>query len=98
VDAVSAGVEPLFCEVNEKIKSISDAFGIITGTVVVICECSDPQCIDQIEMAVEDYDAVRADPALFIVRRGHEPPSVGSSAVRRAAGFTVIRASTKARR
>lgn len=82
--------EAVFRQVNESLQSLNEGFGTITDTMVLICECGDPACADQIEMSVSEYEQVRADPALFAVTPGHETVEV-EEAVRKGAGYDVVR-------
>ena len=68
--------EALFREVNEKIRSLNESFGTITGTFTLVCECGDETCMEQITMTRRDYEALRGDPALFAVKHGHEGAGV----------------------
>jgi hypothetical protein len=68
--------EALYRSVNEKIESLSAAFGAITETMSVICECGNASCAEQIEVSITDYERIRADATLFIIRPGHEIPDV----------------------
>ena len=68
--------EALYRSVNEKIEALSAAFGAITETMSVICECGNASCAEQIEVSIPDYERIRADPTLFIIRPGHEIPDV----------------------
>jgi hypothetical protein len=68
--------EALYRSVNERIESLSAAFGAITETMSVVCECGDAICAEQIEVSIADYERIRSDPTLFIIRPGHEIPDV----------------------
>jgi hypothetical protein len=78
---VSSGVETAAChqvvfrEVNERICELTGLFNE-TGFNLLICECSDPVCAEALEITREEYEAVRANPACFVVQRGHELPKV----------------------
>jgi len=50
--------------VNER---IADLTGLLneTGVNLFICECSDPACAVALEVTLEEYEAVRSDPARF---------------------------------
>jgi len=74
--------EALYRSVNEKIEALSAAFGAITETMSVVCECGDASCVEQIEVSIADYERIRADPTLFIIRPGHEIPDVEEVAER----------------
>src|SRR5689334_21077982 len=41
--------EALFRYVNERIEGLNEAFGAITETMSVVCECGDLSCAEQIE-------------------------------------------------
>lgn len=68
--------EAVYREVNERIEEINDAFGELTGTFMVVCECHDARCTEQIALSREAYEQVRADPTHFIVRPGHHASDV----------------------
>jgi hypothetical protein len=68
--------EALYRSVNEKIESLSAAFGAITETMSVVCECGDASCAEQIEVSISDYERIRAESTFFIIRPGHEIPDV----------------------
>ena len=68
--------EALYRSVNEKIEELSAAFGTITETMSVVCECGDANCVEQIEVSIADYERIRSDPTFFIIRPGHEIPDV----------------------
>jgi hypothetical protein len=68
--------EALYRSVNEKIEALSAAFGAITETMSVVCECGDASCVEQIEVSIADYERIRSDPTQFIIRPGHEIPDV----------------------
>lgn len=66
-----AGREALFREVNENIASLTD---LVTETdhQLFICECSNTICAESLELALEEYEAVRARPTRFVVKPGHQ--------------------------
>jgi hypothetical protein len=68
--------EAVFRQVNERIEELNQAFGSITETMQVICECGDAGCIAQITMSVPEYDELRRDPRRFAVVPGHEDEAV----------------------
>ena len=71
-----AKTEALYRSVNEKIEGLNEAFVPVLQTMVVICECGDDTCVEQLEVEVSLYERVRADGTLFIVKSGHEIPEV----------------------
>jgi hypothetical protein len=68
--------ESLFRAVNEQIEGVTRTFAVMTQTMHVVCECGQPDCIERFMMTVPAYERVRADPALFAVRPGHELPDM----------------------
>lgn len=64
--------EAVFRQVNERIEGLNEAFGAITETMQVICECGDASCIEQITISFPDYEELRRDPTRFAVVPGHE--------------------------
>jgi hypothetical protein len=82
--------EILYRTVNEKIEGLNAAFGTLTETMTVVCECGDESCAEQIELDVSTYERVRADPTLFVILPGHAEPDV-ESVVERGDGFEIVR-------
>jgi hypothetical protein len=79
VDARAARIghnEALFREVNERIERVSEALQVTTERIAILCECGDESCAEKIEVALPEYERVRADSELFFVRCGHEQPDV----------------------
>jgi hypothetical protein len=64
--------EAVFRQVNEQLEDVNRAFGTITETIEIICECGNLDCTERILLSVPEYDALRADPTLFAVISGHE--------------------------
>ena len=63
--------QALFREVNERIERVSGALRTGTDTITVLCECGNQACAERIEVSLSDYERVRAEPTLFLVRPGH---------------------------
>ena len=68
--------EDLFRKVNDQIEGVNEAFGTITGTMSIVCECGKLECIEQLDLTVDAYHELRADPTRFAVKPGHELPDV----------------------
>jgi hypothetical protein len=68
--------QALYREVNERIEELNEAFGEISGEFLVVCECGDPVCAEQIALSRRAYERTRANPAQFIVRPGHQVAAV----------------------
>lgn len=67
--------EILLREVNERIEELS------TRTTTVerfgfVCECGQTSCIEQVQLEVQEYEAVRANPRHFLTLPGHETPDL----------------------
>ena len=63
------GYQTLCREVNERIRALAQP---VEGGMELICECDVAACREPIPIRPEEYDAVRASPARFLVRPGHE--------------------------
>jgi hypothetical protein len=55
-----------------------------------VCECGDDGCQAIIQVPLPEYESVREDSALFLLRPGHEAPDV-EDVVAREDGYTVVR-------
>ena len=83
--------EALFREVNERIGQLTDRFETARDeTMEVVCECADPSCTERVALAARAYEAVRADPALFVVVPGHVAEDV-EDVVERTDAYDVVR-------
>jgi hypothetical protein len=51
--------ESLFREVNERVKALNEAFDALSRNAEWICECGNTVCLEPIQMAREEYEAVR---------------------------------------
>jgi len=69
--------ELLFRAVNEKLRALNIEFeGFANEAAVFVCECNRIDCMAQIELGVEAFDAVCAEPLRFVVVPGHKVPEV----------------------
>jgi hypothetical protein len=82
--------EALYRSINEKIEGLNEAFGVVTETMAVVCECGQLECTEQIELDMPTYERVRSEPTMFVVLPGHEIPDV-EEVVERLDGFYIIR-------
>lgn len=65
--------EALFRVINDRIEGLNEAFAGLTDDLFeIVCECGVMDCLEQIEIPTHEYERVRADPTLFVVRPGHE--------------------------
>ena len=60
----------IFREVNERLRALADA--VPDGKTDYLCECSDVECTDKIELRLLEYESVRARPKTFFIISGHE--------------------------
>jgi hypothetical protein len=82
--------EALFRDVNEKLRAVNEAFAPITDTFDIICECGSTTCDERLSIPPAAYEGVRADPLLFVIKRGHEIPDV-EDVVRETETYAVVR-------
>jgi hypothetical protein len=90
--------EDLFRKVNDQIEGVNEAFGMITGTMSILCECGKLECIEQIDLTIAAYRTLREDPTRFAVKPGHELPDVERVVERHDAYFVVEKAEGDAAR
>jgi hypothetical protein len=90
--------EDLFRKVNDQIEGVNEAFGTITGTMSLLCECGELDCLEQIELSLDEYRELRADPTRFAVIPGHEIPDVERIVERRPGYFVVAKSEGEAAR
>ena len=69
-----AKTESLFRDVNERIATAAGQFG--SDDAEFVCECADPTCVHRVEVPLEVYEEVRAEPTTFILANGHEEGSI----------------------
>jgi len=81
--------EDLFRRVNDQIEGVNEAFGTITGTMSILCECGKLECIEQLDLTVDAYRELRAEPTRFAVKPGHEVPDL-ERVVERHEGYFVV--------
>jgi hypothetical protein len=68
--------EALFREVNEKVEGLNRTFAVVTKRVLVLCECGRQDCLEKIDLSTGEYEQIRDDATLFVIRPGHEFPDV----------------------
>ena len=68
--------EALLREVNERVEEVNKAFGSITGTFDIFCECGDTTCLERITVPMDVYERVRSDSTQFLLKAGHDDPTV----------------------
>ena len=72
-----AANEAIFREMNEWAEGGIDArLGSSRRMDVYLCECSDGRCTEPIGLTRGEYEAVRAEPARFVIAMDHENPEI----------------------
>jgi hypothetical protein len=84
--------EDIFRKVNDQIEGVNESFGAITGTMSIVCECGEIGCMEQIELALDEYRELRSEPTHFAVKPAHETLDVETVVVRRDSYFVVAKA------
>jgi hypothetical protein len=82
---VQRGVQSVFRAANERLRSRLKGH---RGPRPVICECSNPKCMEVLDITPEDYQRVRDD-GHFLVADGHETAEI-ERVVERRDGFVVV--------
>jgi len=70
----AARTEALFRSVNEHIAAAAE--DSVVDDAMLVCECADPGCADKITAPLDEYDEVRTNPKLFLVKPGHADEEV----------------------
>ena len=82
--------EAVFREANERIQELNETFATFSDALVLVCECGDGKCVEQIRMPPAAYEELRADPTQFAIAPGHEIPDVERVIAKRD-GYDVVR-------
>jgi hypothetical protein len=67
--------EAVFREVNERLGELHDQFEL-SGNLDIVCECGQLSCSERLSVPRSEYEAVRANPHLFLIAPGHETHEV----------------------
>jgi 5-bromo-4-chloroindolyl phosphate hydrolysis protein len=68
--------QSMFRAINEQMTQLNEAFHAATATYVIACECADTSCIRTLDIAADEYEAIRKEPNRFAVLAGHVYPDV----------------------
>jgi hypothetical protein len=82
--------EAVFRALNEELEGLNEAFAFASRTFLIVCECGDLTCVEQIEVSVEEYAQLRSDPTLFAVIQGHASPDTEEEIASRH-GWDIVR-------
>jgi len=80
--------EAVFRAGNEAIDSNRAGSG--RRELTFLCECGVVTCFERIAVTRTEYEAVRSDPAHFVVAPGHEDLTAGEVVVNESSGYTVV--------
>ena len=70
----AARTEALFRSVNNHIAAAAEHS--VVDEAHFVCECADTGCAEKIEAPLDEYEEVRTDPKLFLVKPGHADEDV----------------------
>jgi hypothetical protein len=59
--------QKVFDDFTARLKEMHWTWGFVTPVRGWICECANETCVEPVEMAADEYDAVRNDAASFFV-------------------------------
>jgi hypothetical protein len=64
--------QALFREVNEQILKLASQ----GDTTEFVCECSNTDCIEVVEVGNSDYERIRDHPTWFLIKHDHDVPEI----------------------
>ena len=64
--------EAFFRALNERIREAVGEQGDDGHIYEFICECSEPGCVERLELTVAEYERIRAEPTRFVLAPGHD--------------------------
>ena len=70
--AGSAKDQALFREVNERLKTLNEAFEQVTRDSEFLCECANRDCMEHVVMTLPEYEKIRQVPTHFLVLPGSD--------------------------
>lgn len=70
----AARTQSVFRAINDELRVATRALD--PQSFIIACECADPACVETLDVHVEQYAQIRADPTHFIVLPGHIYPEV----------------------
>jgi hypothetical protein len=86
----------LFREVNERVRTLARSGPLPdSGYVEFVCECGREECHEPIRLTLDEYGAVRSEPAHFAVLPDHEEGEV-EAVIHRNDRFRVVRRAKRA--
>jgi hypothetical protein len=77
----------LLRDVNERIAEVAASWR--DDPPAFLCECSDPDCTETVNLSLREYEIIRSTLNLFVIHQGHEHPDV-DRVVHARDGFTLV--------
>ena len=77
----------LLRDVNERIASVAATWK--ADPPDFLCECSDSDCGETVNLSLREYEIIRSTANLFVIHKGHEHPDV-DRIVHARDGFTLV--------
>ena len=68
--------EALFRDVNERVRAIAAVHGDDDHIYEFYCECSNADCTFQLRATLNEYEAIRAHAARFVIAPEHSMPEI----------------------
>jgi hypothetical protein len=82
--------ELVFRDLNERVRKLGGELEPESGLVwEFVCECSNVDCADRIELSRSEYEHIRSRHTFFVVVPGHELPEI-ERVVERADGYAIV--------
>jgi hypothetical protein len=83
-----ARTEALFRDVNERIAESAERFD--SDDADFVCECADTDCVERVNVPLDEYERVRSDGAQFLLVPGHEDTRVERVVERPRGRFAIV--------
>jgi hypothetical protein len=81
--------EAVFREVNERIRDLSEPVVAQGQPMQAVCECSHPDCVEQVPIELHRYEAIRAESTWFLIVPSHLDPEI-EQVVEGGDGYSVV--------
>jgi hypothetical protein len=76
--------QALFREVNERVEKLAES-----DTTEFVCECSNTECIESVELTLSAYERIRSDSIWFVIKADHDIPQI-ERVIFRDDGYVVV--------
>ena len=86
--------QSVFSEVSERIEylaEVNERIGYLAedATSEFVCECSNLECTETIELNLKAYERVRSNPTWFVIKPGHDSFQI-ARIISQDDGYTVV--------